>query len=433
MSNKIKNLKTLITYLNNQKVEYAVLGKTDTFSQLVDGDIDMVISKKDFTVIENTIEKYCKTNNMRFVQTIQHESVAKYLILADKKDHSIICPDFCYDYVRDTRLLIKSVKLLKNKTSKIIDGFKINILNPEFEFIYYFLKKIDKTKLSNNEFNHLLEQFRLSDIKIIINLLKKYFSKNTIPKIINIFNDNKINGFNKKLILQLRKELHQKKKIKISYFFKGLLLKLKRIFNKTGLSIAIMGSDGCGKSTIINEISKTLEPCFRKVSYYHLKPIESKNEAADVTNPQGQQPYTVLKSIIKLFYLLYQYNVGFVKVYKKLIKSTFVIFDRYYEDLLIDKLRFRYGAPIWMAKVIGIFIPKPKIYILLDASGEVIYNRKQELSIKEINRQRREYRALFQKKKNSYIIDASKSADEVIYTVEDIILKHLEIRQKSRF
>jgi len=432
MNNKIKNLKTLITYFNTQKIEYAILGQTSKLAHLVEGDIDIVISKAAFKAIEKTILFFCSENNLNFIQNIQHESTAKYLILADKNDHSIICPDFCSDYVRNARLLIKEEVLLKNTKSKTVDDFEIKVLIPEFEFIYYLLKKIDKKKLSDIAFGHLKEQFKQSDKNKMDTLLNDYFSVDSTKKIKTIFKESFERIFSEKEIEKLRRELHKKKKIKLNYLIEDFFLKLKRIFKKTGLSIAIMGSDGCGKSTVIHKISKNILPAFRHVEYYHLKPIKAKNEIADTTNPQGQIPYSFARSILKLVYLIYQYNWGFLKINLKLIKSTFVIFDRYYDDILVDKLRFRYGAPLLFAKGASFFIPKPTIYIYLEASGEVIFNRKQELSVEEINRQRQVYNSLFKRKKNKYIVDASKNSDAVIWNVETIIFNYLANRQKTK-
>jgi len=432
MSNKIKNFKALISFLSEKNINYALLGRKSSLKEIVDGDIDIVISKKNFQNIERTIDSFCYENKLMFLQNFQHESVAKYLILADEQDHSIICPDFCYDYIRNARFLIHAETLLKNNEVKLVENYEVKVLKPEYEFIYYFLKKIDKSEISDGEFNHLTDQINNSNKVLINTLLKEYFSEDSIIKINKVFNETKEQTLDEKLINQLREDLHKKKKIKVYYLSQDLLTKLKRVFNKTGLSISIMGSDGSGKSTIINILSKNLSASFRQIHYYHLKPVEPKNDGVVVQNPQGQMPYSFLKSIIKLLYLIYQYNLGFFKVHFKLIKSTLVIFDRYLDDIIIDKLRFRFGAPIIFAKAALFFIPKPKMYFFLDAPGEVIFKRKEELSVEEINRQRVEYHSLFKNKANRYIIDASRTPNEVVKDIEKIIFNYLIIRQKGR-
>jgi thymidylate kinase len=431
MSNKAQNFKKLIGYFKDQDINYAVLGRKNSINEIIDGDIDIVVSQKTFKKIGNIIDQFGIQSNMKFIQCFQHESTAKYTILSDNLDHSIICPDICSHFVRNKRLLIRESELLKNKHEKLIEGFPVNCLNPRHEFLYYFLKKIDKKELGEREFQHLSEQFNTSRMEELAVLLKPYFFKDTIEVIINIFKNQKEKELNI-LLDQLRVELHNKKKILFSFFVKDVFLKFKRVIYRTGLSIAILGLDGSGKSTVINGVKANLYTAFRRQQYYHLIPVEISKENKVNTNPQGEKPYSFFVSFIKLLYLIFKYNLGYVKVYLKLIKSTFVIFDRYFDDILIDKLRFRFKGPRIFLKVTTFLIPKPKIYIYLDTSGEVAFKRKNELSVEELNRQRIQYLTLIKTKKNGYIIDAEQNLEKVIFDTEKCVLSYLNDRQRNR-
>jgi thymidylate kinase len=119
-------------------------------------------------------------------------------------------------------------------------------------------------------------------------------------------------------------------------------------------------------------------------------------------------------------------------VYPRIIKSSFVIFDRYYYDLLIDPKRFRQGAPLWIARLVGWFIPRPDLVILLDASAEVLQSRKQEVSLEETRRQREAYLKLVYSLPSGQVVDASKPLQEVIRQVEDIVLDYMVKRTARR-
>lgn len=431
MSNQIQNFKKLIAFLKANDVNYALLGRKSSLREIINGDIDLVVSVSNFKKTEHLIEKFSEENNMKYIQCFQHETTAKYNILSDNIDHSIICPDICSHFVRDKRLLIKDDVLLNNTQETVIEELSLSVLSPKYEFLYYFLKKVDKAHLGKSEFLHILNQFNETSKDEIRDLLFLYFSKQTTKDIISCFTNKDYKGLAVS-ILKIKIELHSNTSILLSFYFKDLILKLKRVRYKTGLSIAVMGSDGSGKSTIITAITNNLNHAFRRIHYYHLLPVEVTNNNVVNTNPHAQKPYSVLVSIIKLLYLVYKYNKGYLKVNIKLIKSTLVIFDRYFNDIFVDKLRFRYKGSSILLKIAYFFIPKPKLYIYLDASPEIIYERKKELSVLELKRQREAYLSLFKNKKSAYIINAENNQISVIFDVEEVILNYLANRQKSR-
>ena len=124
-----------------------------------------------------------------------------------------------------------------------------------------------------------------------------------------------------------------------------------------------------------------------------------------------------------------------MKVRRLLVRSTFVAFDRYYHDMLVDPKRYRYGGPMWLARWVGKIIPKPDIVILLDAPAEVLQARKQEVPFKETARQRQAYLKLVRGMKNGVVLDASQPLEKVVEDVNRTILnsmaertrKHLEL------
>jgi adenylate kinase len=76
------------------------------------------------------------------------------------------------------------------------------------------------------------------------------------------------------------------------------------------------------------------------------------------------------------------------------VKSNLVVFDRYFQDILVDPLRYRYGGPKWLSKLLSRFVPKPNLVIILEADPDIISRRKPEVSTDETRRQSAEYREL---------------------------------------
>jgi thymidylate kinase len=194
--------------------------------------------------------------------------------------------------------------------------------------------------------------------------------------------------------------------------------------------ICFLGPDGSGKSTIIEGLLIKNLP-FDTKEYFHLKPIKNKNSVVDnimVTDPHRLPPYSKLKSYIKLFYFIYQYNWGWVKnILPYKVKSSLIIFDRYFDDMLVDNRRYRYGGSIDRAKLACFFIPKPELYFILTADAKIIYERKQEVPFEELERQIVEYRALADGKRY-FNINVNRTPEDIVKEITLIMMEKMNER-----
>ena len=195
------------------------------------------------------------------------------------------------------------------------------------------------------------------------------------------------------------------------------------------MAIGFLGPDGSGKSTIIEGLLDQTLP-FRRHDYFHLKPIPQKDNTIHqvVSDPHQYKPYSFLKSYFKLLFFVYQYNMGWLKHIVRLkIKSSLVIFDRYYDDVLADNKRYRYGGSKTIAKCIRYFIPKPKLYFILTTDANIIHKRKQEVPLQELQRQIKAYRNLADNKRY-FNIDVSKTPEEIVLEITKIIMQKMNER-----
>lgn len=205
--------------------------------------------------------------------------------------------------------------------------------------------------------------------------------------------------------------------------------KKKRITK--GICIAFLGPDGSGKTTIINSLGADLKNKFNEIHYFHFRPFflsksNIKNELN--SNPHGHDNRSLILSTLKIIYFYLDYILGFYfKISHLKNNGNLILFDRYFNDLLIDPRRYRYGGSLKLARMINKFIPSPDLYILLDASVKKIQNRKNEVSLKEILRQKKEYIEFCSKNRNSIVIKTNKSiyhATKKIKLIIDSLLYH---------
>jgi thymidylate kinase len=137
-------------------------------------------------------------------------------------------------------------------------------------------------------------------------------------------------------------------------------------------------------------------------------------------------------SVLRAAYWFVYYTFGYVKLHLALARSTLVLNDRHFVDILVDRRRYRYGGPLGLMRLIWRLIPKPDLIILLDAPPEVLQARKQEVSFEETDRQRRAYLSLVGTMANGRVVDATQSLECVADDVSDIILQHLAARIARR-
>lgn len=157
----------------------------------------------------------------------------------------------------------------------------------------------------------------------------------------------------------------------------------------------------------------------------YLKPqivIPPRKGATINPNPHGKPPRRIFTSLAKILVWLVEEWCANLFLDKR---NSLLICDRYYHDLLVDPKRYRYGGPLWAAELVGMLMPRPGLWILLDAPAEVLQARKQEVPLEESSRQRDAYLAFVRNRNDHAIVDASQSLDGVIADLEHVIFQAL--------
>lgn len=196
----------------------------------------------------------------------------------------------------------------------------------------------------------------------------------------------------------------------------------------------LLGLDGSGKSSVLARLQEEMQSSqITGVKVFYRRPSAWTHR----TEPGGagiahyaRPPHGRIKSIAKLGLRALDWWVGYWSRWlPQRARGTLILLDRhYFLDLSIDPLRYRYNGPLWLARLIGRFLPEPDLFILLDAPVEVLHGRKQELSPAEAARQRQAYLDLVQQLPNGYVVDASRPLEQVVNQVKQIILDHTGIR-----
>lgn len=197
--------------------------------------------------------------------------------------------------------------------------------------------------------------------------------------------------------------------------------------------VVFEGTDGSGKTTIIDALPQVLERTFNEnlIDYYHWRPnfIKSPNAKSNentgevCTEPHAKKPYNKFISFAKFMYFNLDYILGYyLKCRIQQCKGKMVIFDRYYYDYYLDKIRYRLDISDIILSAFAVFIPKPDITFLLIGDAKKLYERKKEISAEEIQRQIDIILNNKNRFSNSVVVDVNRSIPEVVNNVASEIL-----------
>jgi len=222
----------------------------------------------------------------------------------------------------------------------------------------------------------------------------------------------------------------------LRYWAGDLLKGIRRVLQPTGVMVAFLGLDGSGKSAVIERIMETLgHQAFQSEKRYHVRPhlgVPESDELPPITG-QYEPPRGLILSLAKLGLWWLDYSVGYlVDIFPSLVRSTLVLFDRNYDDLLVDPRRYRFGGPMALARAAGRCLPRPDLVILLDAPPELLCTRKPGVDLEEATRQRHAYVSLVRGLRGGHIVDAAGPLDEVAVQVEQIIVEYMSKRTARR-
>lgn len=422
----------LARILEGLPIEYCILHGCGADDSCLNSDVDIAVAPNDLIAFETALDE----NSCEGVsQLVHHESTGYSFKVRLPTRQSIVFAEFDVgtDYRRDGLVYLSGADLLKNRR-KWLDLWRAS---PESEFAYLVVKRICKQRLSARQTSRLHElqiELDVGSLAVCQQLLGARWAGRVVGWIASsdwtAFETN-LHG--------LRRALRWQRLISdplnpLRYWLPEIVRLQQRFRYPTGLLVSVLGPDGSGKTTLIENLKNELSGTFRCAQAFRFRPdLFHRNLPGPEPHPHAKGVRSRLLSILKVLYLSGDYALGYlINVRSKLIRSDLVIFDRYYDDILVDPIRYRYGGPKWLIKFVRHFIPRPDITLILDASEDQMLARKAELPREELQRQRFAYRQLAAEASNTVMLDASRPAAEVARQASESCLRYLHSRYLMR-
>jgi thymidylate kinase len=213
----------------------------------------------------------------------------------------------------------------------------------------------------------------------------------------------------------------------------------RRAARPPGLTVALCGADGSGKSTAARAVIEGLRPTFspQRGREFHWKPplFSARRRAArgPIADPHAKPPRNALASLLFFGFHWLEFFLGWpLCVCPAVFRGGLVLIDRYYYDFFVDQRRYRLRVPRCLVGLGYHLLAKPNIVLLLDAPAEVLQSRKQEVPQAETQRQRMAYLELVRGLAGGRIIDAAQPPEKVAAQIQRVILDFLAQRTSRR-
>ena len=432
-------LETVFKVLNDSGLDYCVQNKYEMMPEEIPSDIDMFyrgVSEADLDKIVVEISKkldisVCQKTSMGyfgFVYMLSPLNPKKKFQLQLDFQLEFSPRQFTHVYLPDS--------MLNNK--QFYNFFYI----PSFddEIVYTIIRRVVKNDFNKDHLKKICYLYS-KDIKGITNKLRENLPSEVCEIIIKLMVSNDVSFFNENyaVLHKYCKELSiknstWKKRISQRYFDVKVQIS-RRFINPMGLTVAFISPDGGGKSTVINLIKETCSGVFHGVEEKYFRPRLFKNpgsynlinpteEISNNPDPHSRPVNSGFKSFIRYFFYNLDFLLGhvFIIIPHKL-KRRLVIYDRYYYDYYVDMKRYQYKLPKFVPRLFSFMIPTPDLVFILDAPADVIYSRKKELSLNEIERQRVIFSKMSKQIKNAYLINTDRPIENVVKEVTELIIK----------
>ncbi|HEX4930116.1 MAG TPA: hypothetical protein VFV62_05335, partial [Gaiellaceae bacterium] len=193
------------------------------------------------------------------------------------------------------------------------------------------------------------------------------------------------------------------------------LSKVQVALRRRGLSVALLGPDGAGKSTLAAGLAASFYHPARSL-YGGLHPASARTRL-----PRGLRLVRQL-SRLRSRALLARWHRA---------RGRLVVFDRHPFDALAARPGLARRSRL-RRRLLARSCPAPDLVVLLDLPGEDAFARKGEHGPEALEEQRRRYRELAGRLPSAVTVDAGREADEVRRVVTDLVWRRYAEHRRPR-
>jgi len=410
--------------LERRDVPYVILHSWESFPDKITSDVDYAVRPGDLARVYPILREVAEKAGWRIVQTLRYEMDAYYSVLVDEaRPECFIKLDRTTHFTDNNCLFVPVDVMLDGRRQH--NGFYVP--RPSSEFVYSLAKAFSKKKDLADYLPRLREFWQAEPERsqqLFENLLgrdagdlRAWFERPAAEW------------------QRLSNVMHARKRYSLPQKLREWARRARRFLQPSGSRIAFLGPDGVGKSATITRVQALLEPCYRRGQLFHFRPkFFEKQGGPPVTEPHSQPPRGVLTSWLKVLWYFADHWLGWLfQQWPAKCRSTCIVFDRNFDDMLVDTRRYRLRNCGLLLRALRRCLPRFDLTFVLDAPAAVMHQRKPELPIEELERQRAALRDLVDCTPRCVIISTENEPDNVAREVCRQVVRYLAAREQQRF
>jgi sugar transferase EpsL len=410
--------------LEQRGIEYAILHGYECFPEEIRSDVDYAVTDADLRKIRPLLSNFARKHGWVVVQTWQHEVSAFYSIVVDPENPANhIALDACSHFTKNRHFLVRDTVLL-DKRRRHSRGFLIP--SHSSEFIYLLAKALLTNRRSEDRLQRLRELYS-HDPRGAEKRFRDLVGGTgcTLEKWLNASQDE---------WEKLGSMMRARNRYGLRFFAAEMCRIAKRSVKPDGLHIAVLGPDGVGKSTLLENLRRTLKPCFANQRIFKFRPdVFGQIEPGTNSTPHNRPPRSRFVSWMKIFFYFADWWIGWVLfLLPARRRGALLIFDRDFDDIVADQRRYLVQGVGKLTRFLRRVIPRADATYILHANSHRIHARKPELPIAELERQQQAYRWLASRSSRMRLICADQPATAVARTVSRDLILLLAAREQRR-
>jgi Serine acetyltransferase len=417
----------LFRHLDDQPLDYCVLGAPTAER------IELVSAREVLERIAGVLRTFGSRNEMEVIDHRQApEGVHLYrLACISREEHpQFVTVEVRADYVRCGHVVFTAAELLSDRVRAT------RRVAPAKEFLCRLLRCVDAGAITDPDAELLSVLAKLDSTGVAKQVERFWRADREGGVVVRAAASGDWEGVRACLRL-LQSALHFRNIVPPPVWLREELTRLRSWWRPPGLMIACLGPAGSGKSSVIQALSEQPLQVFENAHTMELRPGVMRAGTIKPGRAQRtREPRGRFTTIVKLMMFVVDYWLGYwLWIRPKLVRSTLVVSNRYFDDVLVDPRLYRIDHALAFARLLLRWVPRPHLWLVFDIPSQALQERQGEqgeLGAEEATRQRGEYRRLLAGHDNVVVLDADQPLDRVVAQAECAIAAQLARRTTHR-